>query len=43
VKTEDTILVADDEIEIITEDSDWPLTQVEYNNLTFPRPEIMIK
>ncbi len=43
VKSEDTILVADDGIEIITEDPKWPLTSVEYSNLSFPRPEILIK
>ena len=43
VKTEDTILVTDNEIEIITEDPDWPLTRVEYNNSSIPRPEILIK
>lgn len=43
IKSEDTIIVHEDKNEIISEDTDWPLVEVKFNNKKILRPDILVK
>lgn len=42
-KSEDTILVTEDEIAIVTEAKDWPMVEHEVDKMTIERPDILIR
>lgn len=42
-KSEDTILVTETGVEIITSTGDWPAVSVEVNGKLYPRPEILLR
>lgn len=43
IKSEDTILVLKDKNEIISEDTGWPLVEVDVDGVKIKRPDILIK
>jgi Xaa-Pro aminopeptidase len=42
-KSEDTIIISEDDTKVITESSDWPLIQVENGGKIWRRPDILCK
>ena len=42
-KSEDTIIISEDDTKIITESPDWPLLSVEHEGKTWRRPDILCK